>query len=83
MAPKEHPHSTRRQLLRDSLVGFVSFFAMVASVQAVFNVLRPEPQVWPALLALVLVIATVVLYRATRPPRTQLPVETPTPAEDN
>ncbi|MBN9644491.1 hypothetical protein ACFSSC_11015 [Corynebacterium mendelii] len=70
MSPtKKHHDSQRQQLVRDSVVGFVGFFAFLSVVQAVINVLRPEPLVWPALLALVMVILFVVVYRITRPGR--------------
>ncbi|WP_151529510.1 MULTISPECIES: hypothetical protein [Corynebacterium] len=62
----------RKKLVWEALVGFCGTFAAVAVAQAVANILRPEPEVWPALLALVLVIATVALWRSGQN-RFQLP----------
>ncbi|MBI8989570.1 hypothetical protein [Corynebacterium meridianum] len=65
--PDRDPSETRRRKLqRDTLTGFLSFFAAVALLQAVINVTRPEPEVWPAVLALVLVLAAVWLWRSGR-----------------
>ena len=50
----------------DTLVGFVGFFAFLSVIQAVVNLLSPEPAVWPAVLALVLVIAAVTVWRVGR-----------------
>ena len=55
---------SRKELQLQSLVGFLGFFAAVAFVQAVINVLSPDPKVWPAALALVLVIAAATATRA-------------------
>lgn len=60
---QDQSESKRRSLQLEALLGFLGFFAFVAVVQAVINVFRPEPAVWPALLALVLVIATVSVWR--------------------
>jgi hypothetical protein len=54
----------RRRLQRDTLVGFLGFFAALAVIQAVINVLRPEPLLWPALVALALVGATATAWRS-------------------
>lgn len=56
----------RRKLMWDTLVGFVGFFAFLSVIQAVVNLLSPEPVVWPAVLALVLVIAAVTVWRIGR-----------------
>lgn len=53
----------RTQLVRESIVGFVGFLSFLAVVQAVINVMQPEPKVWPAVLALVLVITAVSAWR--------------------
>lgn len=69
MSPTDHQDisgNRRRKLQLDTLTGFLGFFAFLALLQAVFNIFRPEPLVWPALLALVLVIATVMSWRAGR-----------------
>ena len=60
------PNSERKALVFDAFFGFVGFFAFLAFIQAVLNLFQPEPKVWPALLALVLVIATVTLWRIRR-----------------
>ncbi|PRQ10815.1 hypothetical protein C1Y63_09655 [Corynebacterium sp. 13CS0277] len=57
---------TRQRLQWDTIVGFLSFFAVVAVIQAVMNVLRPDPSLGPALLALVLVVAAVSAWRYSR-----------------
>lgn len=56
----------RKALLYDAVLGFLGFFALLAFIQAVVNLFRPEPLVWPAVLALVLVTATVVTWRSRR-----------------
>ncbi|MCK7637685.1 hypothetical protein [Corynebacterium pygosceleis] len=63
---RDPAEARRRKLQRDTVTGFVSFFAVVALIQAVVNVTRPEPAVWPAVLALVLVLAAVWLWRSGR-----------------
>lgn len=50
----------------DSITGFLGFFAALSVIQAIINVVQPEPKVWPAALALILVIATVTAWRAGR-----------------
>ncbi|MGP6173791.1 hypothetical protein [Corynebacterium sp. A21] len=64
--PQNHSEDRRRKMQLDTLTGFLGFFAFIALVQAVINVVQPEPKVWPALLALVLVIAAVMSWRAGR-----------------
>ncbi|WP_083878332.1 hypothetical protein [Corynebacterium ciconiae] len=66
----------RKKLVWECLVGFCGTFAALAVAQAVANLLRPEPLVWPALLALVLVIATVTLWRSGQN-RFELPPDDP------
>ncbi len=56
----------RKKLMWDTLVGFVGFFAFLSVIQAVLNLLSPEPAVWPATLALVLVIVAVTVWRIGR-----------------
>lgn len=53
----------RKDLLWQSLIGFVGFFAFLAVVQAVMNVFRPDPAIWPGLLAGALVLLTWLLVR--------------------
>ncbi|AZA10851.1 hypothetical protein [Corynebacterium gerontici] len=55
---------SRKALLYDALLGFLGFFSFLAFIQAVVNLFQPEPLVWPAVLALVLVVSTVVVWRA-------------------
>lgn len=64
--PQDSGADQRRQLQFDALAGFLGFFAFLAVIQAMINVVQPEPKVWPAVLALVLVIATMLVWRARR-----------------
>lgn len=64
--PRDPSEAKRTSLQLDAFIGFLGFFAFNAVIQAVINVLQPEPRVWPALLALVLVLATVSMWRAKR-----------------
>lgn len=65
-ATPDQARPQRRRLQQDALSGFLGFFAFVAVLQAVLNVFQPEPQVWPALLALALVTATWWSWRVGR-----------------
>lgn len=56
----------RRAMGWETAFGFTLFFAVVAVIQAVLNVLRPDPEVWPALVALVFVTFSVITYRRWR-----------------
>ncbi|ALC05192.1 hypothetical protein CDES_03700 [Corynebacterium deserti GIMN1.010] len=56
----------RRGLQFEALLGFLGFFTFIALIQAVINVFKPEPAVWPALLALVMVLLTTSMWRAWR-----------------
>ena len=62
----DHAEAKRKGLQFDAALGFVGFFAGIFMLQAIVNVFQPEPKVWPALLALGFVVATVVLWRARR-----------------
>lgn len=42
------------------MMSFITVF------QATYNVFQPEPKMWPAVLALVVVVSTVVFWRRTR-----------------
>ena len=53
----------RRDLVWQTIIGFVGFFAFLAVVQAVINVFSPDPAIWPGLLAGALVLATWLLVR--------------------
>lgn len=56
----------RYALLWDTALGFCGFFAALALIQAVVNLFRPEPALWPGLLAGVLCLALYGIYRAKR-----------------
>ncbi|MDD7581501.1 hypothetical protein ACEE23_08235 [Corynebacterium sp. 32222D000AT] len=56
----------RHSLLWDTALGFCGFFAALAILQAVVNLFRPEPAIWPGLLAGVLCLALYGIYRAKR-----------------
>lgn len=56
----------RYSLLWDTALGFCGFFAALALIQAVVNLFRPEPAIWPGLLAGVLCLALYGIYRAKR-----------------
>lgn len=45
----------RKDLVWQSIIGFIGFFAALALIQAVVNVFQPAPAVWPALLAAALI----------------------------
>lgn len=64
--PRRPDVNSRRKLQLDSFTGFLGFFAFLSVIQAIINVIQPEPKVWPAILALILVIATVTVWRAGR-----------------
>lgn len=53
----------RHDLLWQTGIGFVGFFAFLALLQAILNLFRPEPALWPGILAGVLVLLTWVLVR--------------------
>ncbi|QNQ89746.1 hypothetical protein GP475_03095 [Corynebacterium poyangense] len=61
--PSHHSSERRAKLKADTLLGFVGTFAVLSLIQAVVNVCQPEPRIWPAILALVLVISTVAIWR--------------------
>lgn len=58
--------SRRRARQWETAFGFALFFAVVSVIQAVINVLRPDPQVWPAFLALFFVSLAFFAYRRWR-----------------
>lgn len=64
--PVDHSRDERRRLQVDSFAGFLGFFAILSVVQAAINLFSPDPAVWPAVLALILVVATVSLWRYGR-----------------
>ncbi|QGU02706.1 hypothetical protein CKALI_09255 [Corynebacterium kalinowskii] len=53
----------RKRLQRQTLLGFLTFFSVMSVIQAALNVVQPEPKMWPAVLALVLVTSTVIVWR--------------------
>ncbi|MCS4489501.1 MULTISPECIES: hypothetical protein [unclassified Corynebacterium] len=54
----------RRTLVHQAIIGFLAFFSVLFVIQAALNLLQPEPALWPAVLALLSVITTVVAVRA-------------------
>lgn len=56
----------RRELLWDTALGFLGFFALVAVVQAVINIFQPHPAIWPGLVAAVFCGLTYLTWRAKR-----------------
>lgn len=60
------PEQQRSALVRDAILGFLGFLALMSMVQAAINLLQPSPALWPALLALVLVCTVVALWRRWR-----------------
>lgn len=63
---QDPPSHRRTKLQMDSFTGFLGFFAVLSIIQAMINMAQPDPKVWPAVLALILVIATVATWRAGR-----------------
>lgn len=66
MTQPNDPDARRRALIWESILGFVGFFTVIAGIQAVWNILRPEPAVGPALLFAVLLAAFILLWRRYR-----------------
>lgn len=56
-------NSQRTALMWDTAIGFLGFFAVLSLIQAVLNLLRPEPALWPGFLAATLVLATWAVSR--------------------
>jgi Flp pilus assembly protein TadB len=56
----------RRRTVLEALLGFLAFFTVLSLVQAVWNVLQDDPDVWPSLLLAVLLLATWVVWRRWR-----------------
>lgn len=56
----------RKRLQNQTLLGFLTFLSVMSVIQAAINVVQPEPKMWPAVLALVLVTSTVVIWRRSR-----------------
>ncbi|MCS4535860.1 hypothetical protein [Corynebacterium sp. HS2168-gen11] len=61
-----HSDLKRKQLVAQAIIGGASFVAMVCFLLAVINVFRPQPQVLPAVLALVSIVVTTMLIRRYR-----------------
>lgn len=59
-------NSRRRARQWETAFGFALFFAVVSVLQAVINILRPAPQVWPALVALFFASLAFFAYRRWR-----------------
>jgi hypothetical protein len=62
----DHSEYRRRRNVLEALLGFLSFFTVLALVQAVWNVFRDDPAVWPALLLAALLVATWAVWRQWR-----------------
>lgn len=56
----------RRARQWETAFGFALFFAIASVIQAILNVSRPSPEVWPALVALVFVSVAFFAYRRWR-----------------
>lgn len=64
--PDQNHKESRTELQRQALIGFLAFLSVMSVIQATINVVQPEPQRWPAVLALVLVTTTVIVWRRSR-----------------
>lgn len=62
----DHSETRRRKTVLESILGFLGFFTVLALVQAVWNVLKDDPDVWPSLLLAGLLIATWLVWRRWR-----------------
>ncbi|WP_420099683.1 hypothetical protein [Corynebacterium sp.] len=56
----------RRRTVLEAVLGFLSFFTVLALVQAVWNVLQDDPAVWPSLLLAGLLLTTWMVWRRWR-----------------
>lgn len=56
----------RKKLVWESALGFFGFFTVLAAIQAVWNVLQPEPAVLPSVLLAVLLLITWLIWRRYR-----------------
>jgi flagellin-like protein len=59
-----HPRARAQRL--DVLIGILSFFVLMALIQAVTYELRGQSAIWAALVLLALVVALGLAYRARR-----------------
>lgn len=64
--PPDHSEYRRRRTTLEAILGFLSFFTVLALIQAVWNVLQDAPSVWPSLLLLALLIITWLVWRQWR-----------------
>ncbi|WP_291479995.1 hypothetical protein [Corynebacterium sp.] len=62
----DHSEYRRRRTVLEAVLGFLSFFTVLALVQAVWNVLQDDPAVWPSLLLAALLLATWAVWRRWR-----------------
>jgi hypothetical protein len=62
----DHSEYRRRRTVLEALLGFLAFFTVLALVQAAWNVLQDDPDVWPSLLLAVLLLATWAVWRRWR-----------------
>ena len=67
MKNEENPSESQRNSYQyDATLGFLGFFSAIFVLQATINVFQAEPKVWPAVLALISVLATVAMWRSRR-----------------
>lgn len=57
------PDSQRKKLVWEAILGFVSFFTLIALLQAVWNVVQDQPSVTPALILAILLVCLAGAWR--------------------
>lgn len=62
----DHSEYRRRRTTLEAILGFLSFFTVLALIQAVWNVLQDDPSVWPSLLLAALLVCTWLVWRQWR-----------------
>lgn len=62
----DHSETRRRKTTLEAVLGFLAFFTVLALAQAVWNVFRDDPEVWPAVLLAVLLVLTWLVWRRWR-----------------
>lgn len=60
------PEQRRRALCSETILGFLGTFAVLATLQSICNLFQPQPRIWPGMLAVALIIATVSWWRHHR-----------------
>lgn len=53
----------RRELVRESILGFVGFFTFIALIAGVWNLFQTDPKVWPSLFLLAMVVLLLLVAR--------------------